>query len=142
MFDAVRIYFEVCDCLIMAAAVSDYTVATRSDLKLKKNGHPLTLELVPTQDILQWAGDHKAQGSHARIVVGFALEDKDVRAHAESKLRRKHLDMVIANTPVAIGSSHSSLLIKTPESEWLELSHADKAANARLIIDQVESLLV
>lgn len=141
MFNAVQAHFDACDCLIMAAAVSDYTLATRSDTKLKKSDTPLTLDLVPTPDILLWAGDHKTQGSHTRVVVGFALEDQNVQVNAETKLRRKHLDMIIANTPEAIGSSNSRLFIKTPESAWLELPHADKAANARLIMRQVESLL-
>jgi len=140
MFNAVQAHYEICDCVIMAAAVSDYTLATRSETKLKKTENNLTLELVPTQDILQWAGDHKMSDSRPKIIVGFALEDVDVLARAEEKIRRKHLDMVIANTPEAIGSLDSTLFIKTPEKAWQELPRADKSTNAHVIIRQIEAL--
>ena len=140
MFEAVRSHYDLCDCVVMAAAVSDYTLATRSDTKLKKTNDHLTLKLVPTQDILQWAGEHKTQGTRPKLIVGFALEDHDVLARAEEKLMRKHLDMVIANTPEAIGAPSSTLFIKVPDRPWVELSRADKATNAHLIIRHLESL--
>ena len=140
MLEAVQDQYDRCDCLIMAAAVSDYTLPEQSDTKLKKTDGPLTLTLAPTQDILQWAGEHKTQGPRAKLVVGFALEDRDVLKRAEAKLQRKHLDMIIANTPEAIGSQDSTLFLKTPNTEWLELPRADKATNAQLIIQQIESL--
>jgi phosphopantothenoylcysteine decarboxylase/phosphopantothenate--cysteine ligase len=60
MFQAVKAEFSRCECLIMAAAVSDYTPVRPSKTKLKKQVNKLTLELKPTQDILKWAGKHKA----------------------------------------------------------------------------------
>ena len=140
MFDAVQRHYDGCDCLVMAAAVSDYTLDTPSNTKLKKTGDPLTLTLVPTQDILQWAGEHKTRGARPKLIVGFALEDHDVLRRAEAKLLRKHLDMIIANTPEAIGARSSTLFIKIPEKAWIELPSADKATNAGLILKQIESL--
>jgi hypothetical protein len=46
-------------------------------------------------------------------VVGFALEDENIKAGAEKKLKEKGLDMIIANKFSAIGEDYSSLLIKT-----------------------------
>lgn len=140
MFEAVQSHFDQCDCLVMAAAVSDYTLAERSATKLKKSQDALTLKLVPTQDILQWAGEHKTQGMRARVIVGFALEDHDMLERAEAKLVRKHLDMIVANTPEAIGAQSSAVCIKTPEKAWVELPIANKTTNARLIIQHIESL--
>lgn len=140
MFEAVQDHYDQSDCVVMAAAVSDYTLDTHSDTKLKKSEHPLSLTLIPTQDILQWTGEHKMQGPRPKIIVGFALEDHDVLARAEAKLARKHLDMIIANTPEAIGASSSTLFVKTPEKAWVELPRADKATNAQLIIKHIESL--
>ncbi len=140
MFHAVKDHYDLCDCVVMAAAVSDYTLATPSGTKLKKSADPLTLTLVPTQDILQWAGECKTQGARPKIIVGFALEDHDLLKRAEAKLTRKHLDMIIANTPEAIGAPSSTLFIKTHEQAWAELPRADKATNARLIIKRIESL--
>ena len=109
----------------MAAAVSDYTPAHPSTTKLKKQSAKLTLELKPTPDILKWAGRHRRVCTAHRkpqIVVGFALEDRDVVANAEKKMRDKHLDMIVANTPAAIGADH------------LDLAHQDR--RLRLDSDQ------
>src|SRR5512136_2309382 len=62
MFQAVKKHFPRCDCLIMAAAVADYTPAHPAKTKLKKQAAKLTLELKPTPDILKWAGRRKRQG--------------------------------------------------------------------------------
>jgi phosphopantothenoylcysteine decarboxylase/phosphopantothenate--cysteine ligase len=140
MFDAVRSHYDQCDCVVMAAAVSDYTLNAPSDIKLKKSGEPLTLTLVPTQDILQWAGEHKTQGARPKTIVGFALEDHDLKQRAEAKLQRKDLDMIVANTPEAIGATSSTLFIKVPDKPWIELPRADKATNAQLIIKQIDML--
>ena len=131
MFDAVRKYFPRCDCLIMAAAVSDYTVAGTAKTKIKKTGKTLTIKLKQTRDILKWAGEHKKKN---QIVVGFALEEKAIRSRAEKKLKEKHLDMIIANSPAAIGSDRVFVQIKTPGRKWLKFSRASKITIAKKII--------
>jgi phosphopantothenoylcysteine decarboxylase/phosphopantothenate--cysteine ligase len=144
MFKAVKAQFPKCDCLIMAAAVSDYTPANPSQTKLKKQASRLTLELKPTVDILKWAGRHKAgsrvTGHGPRIVVGFALEDRDLRVNAERKLREKRLDMIIANAPGAIGAETSTVHIKVGRMEWSEMANRNKATVARRIVSLVEGM--
>lgn len=132
MFAAVKKLFAKCDCLIMAAAVADYTPAKKSKTKIKKSSKSLIIKLKPTTDILKWAGRHKRKG---QIVVGFALEDKNLRRNAEKKLKEKNLDMIIANTPAEIGSDSAAVQIKTPDRKWLKLPHAAKARIAGEIID-------
>lgn len=131
MFKAVRKYFTACDCLIMAAAVADYTIARPAKTKIKRTSKPLTIKLKPTTDILRWAGRHKKKN---QIVVGFALEDKAIRTQAEKKLKEKKLDMIIANTPAAIGAEKSTIHIKTPKSNWTKIENAAKITAARKII--------
>ncbi|MBN2180881.1 MAG: phosphopantothenoylcysteine decarboxylase, partial [Sedimentisphaerales bacterium] len=97
MFIAVKKHFDKCDCLIMAAAVADYTPCRKSKVKIKKASSDLTIRLKPTVDILRWAGKHKKVKSKKekgkkRIVVGFALEDKNLRKNAEKKLQEKNID--------------------------------------------------
>ena len=70
--------------------------------------------------------------------MGFALEDRDVRRRAEAKLIDKGLDMVIANSPAAIGASSSSLQIKTRQGPWIEIPRSSKAVSARKIIRLIE----
>jgi phosphopantothenoylcysteine decarboxylase/phosphopantothenate--cysteine ligase len=144
MFSAVKKFFPKCDCLIMAAAVSDYTPAEPSETKIKKSGSELTIKLKPTADILTWAGKHKNDSrftSHAsRIVVGFALEDKDLKSRAEGKLKSKNLDIIIANSPDTIAAETTVAWIKTPNKDWLEIPETEKSQAADKIIRQIEQL--
>jgi len=145
MFRAVREHLPWCDCLIMAAAVSDYTVDKPSKRKLKKTGRPLTLRLIPTPDILLWAAKHKEARSRKpearrKLIVGFALEDRQVLQNAESKLRTKGLDMIVANTPAAIGAETTVLHTKTAAGPWVDLGEASKSSHARRILRLIESL--
>jgi len=143
MFKAVKKHFPKCDCLIMAAAVADYTPAQRAKTKIRRENRPITIKLIPTPDILKWAGEHKnesrATSHESRIVVGFALEGENLRANAEKKLREKNLDMIIANATTAIGADKVALQIKMPQRKWLKLAKASKTVVARKIISLVEA---
>ncbi|MHC4637285.1 MAG: phosphopantothenoylcysteine decarboxylase domain-containing protein [Planctomycetota bacterium] len=144
MFTAVKKYFDKCDCLIMAAAVSDYTPAVTSKTKIKKSDKALAIRLKPTTDILKWAGENKVKGKkskrESKIVVGFALEDKNIQRSAEKKLNDKNIDMIIANTPAAIGTEKSTVWIKTSVSDWFSFEDAAKTTLSGRIIKLVEDL--
>ncbi|MHC4104470.1 MAG: phosphopantothenoylcysteine decarboxylase domain-containing protein [Planctomycetota bacterium] len=137
MFKALKEHFEKCDCLIMAAAVADYTPARTAKIKIKKRNQSLTLRLKPTADILKWAGKHKRKN---QIVVGFALEDKAIQRRAQQKLKEKNLDMIIANTIDAIGADKSTVQIKTSDCKWLRLPRATKVTVAEQIIRKIEGI--
>jgi len=149
MFDVVKKFFKKYDCLIMAAAVADYTPARPAKRKIERAGKPIILKLKPTADILKWAAKHKnesrlsavasakaeATGHGSRIIVGFALEDKNLRQNAEKKLKEKNLDMIVANTTDVIGSDKASVQIKTTGRKWIRLPNATKATIAKKVID-------
>ncbi|MEN6308890.1 MAG: phosphopantothenoylcysteine decarboxylase [Anaerohalosphaeraceae bacterium] len=137
MYKAVKKHFKTCDCLIMAAAVSDYTPVDVAKVKRKKEKKNLTLRLKPTEDILAWAGQHKKK----QLVVGFALEDRNLKKNAEKKLISKNTDMIVANSPAAIGTDSSCVLLKTPYSGWIEIS-GNKSMTAQRIIRHVISLIL
>ena len=137
MFAAVKRYFDKCDCLIMVAAVADYTPVRPAKSKIKKQNKSLSIKLKPTADILKWAGRQRrviSKKSKGQIVVGFALEDKAIRSRAEKKLREKNLDMIIANSPDAIGSDKSTVHIKTSNGGWIKIEDATKTIIAKRII--------
>lgn len=79
--------------VIMAAAVSDYKPVDISPKKIKKSGGNISLDLAETPDILTEIGMDTAN----RIVVGFAAETENLESNALSKLKRKNLDIIIAN---------------------------------------------
>jgi phosphopantothenoylcysteine decarboxylase/phosphopantothenate--cysteine ligase len=138
MFEQVKGRFGRCDCLVMAAAVSDYTPSRTMRMKMKKNEKVITLKLKPTLDILKWTGTHKRLN---QIVVGFALEDRNIRANAEKKLREKNLDMIVTNRPEAIGKLRASVEIKTKRGRWLSVRRAGKRVIAGRIIRLIEQLV-
>ena len=135
MFEAVKDKFGGCDCLIMTAAVSDYTPVKPARHKIKKSSGAITLKLKPTRDILKWAGTHKKQN---QMVIGFALEDRDIKAGAERKLREKKLDIIVANTPAAIGSKRCEVWIKKAGQEWRRFAEAPKKHIANRLIRLIE----
>jgi len=134
MFRAVQNAFGTCDCLIMTAAVSDYKPASVSKTKIKKQQAQLSITLKPTTDILKWAGRHKRPG---QILVGFALEDTNLLENAEDKLKRKNLDMIVANAPTAIAAEKSTVHVKTKAIEWQTVADRSKTFIARYIIEMI-----
>ncbi|MEZ5169767.1 MAG: bifunctional phosphopantothenoylcysteine decarboxylase/phosphopantothenate--cysteine ligase CoaBC [Acidimicrobiia bacterium] len=83
-----------CDVIVMAAAVADFRPKEPAAGKRKKEDGPPEILLEPTHDFLVDLGATKP--SH-QVLVGFAAETDDVVAHATAKLRRKNLDLIVAN---------------------------------------------
>jgi len=85
------------DVIVMAAAVADYTPSGGAhDGKIEKHDGPLALTLVRTPDILAELGKRRA-GAPRPVLVGFAAESGDPVARGREKLRRKQIDIVVAN---------------------------------------------
>src|SRR4029077_17855759 len=93
MLEAVNAQVADCDIFISVAAVADYRVAKAAAHKMKKTDQPLTLELVPTVDILAGV----AARAKPPFCVGFAAESQDLERLAEDKRRRKKLPLIVAN---------------------------------------------
>jgi phosphopantothenoylcysteine decarboxylase/phosphopantothenate--cysteine ligase len=101
------------DALIMAAAVADFRPATPAERKLER-GASLTLELEPTPDLLAELGriarGEDSAGEQTRrpldprpVLVGFAAETGSLD-RATDKLRRKGVDLLVANDVAEPGS--------------------------------------
>ena len=103
MFDAVKEYYLNTDIAIAAAAVADYKPETQVLQKIKKKADFLTLNLVPTQDILAYMGLHKKN----QYLIGFALETNNAIENAKEKLYNKNLDGVVLNSLKDAGAGFS-----------------------------------
>lgn len=109
------------DVVIMAAAVSDFGVEEMADQKMKKDGAELTLTLKRTPDTLQWLGENKKPG---QVLIGFAMETENLVQNARTKLQKKNLDWICANSIHGEGSAFASdtnkitLLSKTSEETF------------------------
>ena len=84
------------DVVIMAAAVADYRPADVASEKIKKGSDELVLRLLKNPDILTELGATRAT-SQRPILVGFAVETRNLVAQARTKLERKGCDLVVAN---------------------------------------------
>jgi len=123
-----------CDVLIGAAAVSDYRPRRRLEEKRKRGSSPWTLELEPTEDILETLRKSKANKLHA----GFALETENVLDNALQKLQSKELDWIVANSPAAIGATESSYLLLGADGTRIDLGTVTKREVARRLFDALE----
>ncbi|MEP6705214.1 MAG: bifunctional phosphopantothenoylcysteine decarboxylase/phosphopantothenate--cysteine ligase CoaBC, partial [Acidobacteriota bacterium] len=126
-----------------AAAVADYAPAKAEDAKIKKDGNEnLTLELKKTPDIL---ADVSANRTHGLLVVGFAAETNDVVDYARSKMKKKNLDIVVANDITRDGAGFNTdtniATIITPDNEDAsELPMMSKRQLADKILDKIVNI--
>ena len=83
------------DIIIQAAAVCDYRFEKTATSKIKKaEGEALTLTLTENPDVAKAVGAIKKKG---QTLVGFAAETDNVKKNAVDKLKKKNLDMIVAN---------------------------------------------
>jgi phosphopantothenoylcysteine decarboxylase/phosphopantothenate--cysteine ligase len=94
MFVAVKEYYLNTDIAIAAAAVADFKPEKQVLQKIKKKTNLLTLNLVPTQDILAYMGSKKKK----QYLLGFALETNNALENAKEKLYNKNLDGIVLNS--------------------------------------------
>ncbi|MCD8375781.1 MAG: bifunctional phosphopantothenoylcysteine decarboxylase/phosphopantothenate--cysteine ligase CoaBC [Oscillospiraceae bacterium] len=127
------------DILIMTAAVADYRPAVVAQDKIKKGKEDLTLPLERTADILHWVSEHRHPGL---FVCGFSMETRDMLEHSRAKLRRKGLDMIVANDLRQPGAGFAVdtnvVTLITPESETA-LPLMDKSQVAQRLLDAIEA---
>ena len=95
MYEAATQHFSETDAAILCAAVADFTPAATAQTKIKREGDQLTLTLNPTRDIARALGEQKRA---EQVLVGFALETDHEQAHAQEKLRKKNLDLIVLNS--------------------------------------------
>ena len=138
MHDALDGIWSSTDVLVMAAAVADFRPVACAAGKIKKDGGVPNIVLEPTPDILCALGAKKRNG---QILVGFAAETSDMVANAESKLRRKNLDMIVANdvSQPGVGFQHdtNAVTFLRPGQALESVALTDKRAVARELIDRV-----
>ncbi len=124
--------------LIMAAAVADYRPRFIRNKKIKRSDNKIRLELTPNPDIVAEAVQKKRIGT---AIVGFALETGHLRANALKKLRAKRLDMIVANSASALGSTVNQGWLLFSDGRRVRLPQTGKDDFARLIVDQLAMLL-
>lgn len=125
------------DVVVMAAAVSDFTLK-KTGGKIKKEGvEELVLKLEKTPDILK---ELVRTGNNA-VTVGFSLESEKVLENAVYKMKQKGVDLMIANTPENFSSELASAFIVRKDGTFREIRNAPKRVLAREVFFEVSKLL-
>ena len=137
LFAAVKENIEGADALVMAAAVADYRPAAVADNKIKKKDGDLSLPLARTDDILGWLGEHKPAGL---FVCGFSMETENLLENSAAKLKKKNLDLIVANnlkTPGAGFGTDTNVVTMISSAGAEELPLMDKTEVGDRIADKI-----
>jgi len=128
------------DCIIMAAAVSDFKPEAEQKKKIKKTDE-LTLKLVQNADIL------KGLIGRDIIKVGFALETGSAIENGLKKLEEKDLDVVVINVrdensdPFGKDNGKRRYILARGENDIATYESVTKKEMAGIIIDTVGKFL-
>jgi len=145
MLEATQESVENADVLLMAAAVADFRPSkiAKEKIKRKKDAPEITLDR--TDDILAAVSKLKVKSGWPRVIVGFAAESQKLVENAQSKLKEKGLDLIVANditaedAGFAVDTNRVTLLHRDGSSEEFPLM--TKAAVAEEVLQRIVELL-
>ncbi|MCR8995621.1 bifunctional phosphopantothenoylcysteine decarboxylase/phosphopantothenate--cysteine ligase CoaBC [Brevibacillus sp. 7WMA2] len=142
MLDAVLQVYPQADVVIKSAAVSDYRPEQVYTHKVKKTqSEDFSLSLVKAPDILRTLGEQKTH----QMLVGFAAETQEVEKHALDKMRRKNLDMIVANDVLqegaGMGVDTNIVTIYQQDQAPIRLDKMSKRDVAERLIDVIKQNL-
>jgi phosphopantothenoylcysteine decarboxylase/phosphopantothenate--cysteine ligase len=133
MYHAVQRAARDCDVLVMCAAVADYKPRRVAKQKIKKHDEEISLDLVPTRDILKSLPQRRDY-----LVVGFAAETNELEKHAREKLRHKNCDIIVANdvsgSAIGMESDENAVTIFFRDGKMKKISRAPKQKIARRLV--------
>ena len=129
-----------CDVFFAVAAVADWGIAKPAKEKIKRQGDGApNMEFVANPDILlDVAKTVKTKsGKPSPYCVGFAAESTDLEKHADEKLKRKGIPMIVGNIgPDTFGSDFNQLLVMDASGSK-KIAKAEKLHLARQLIQLV-----
>jgi len=134
MFEAVTAVSCEQDAVIKAAAVADYRPSHVGTEKTKKTDGNMSIELERTDDILAWLGAHRREG---QFLCGFSMETQNMLENSRAKLKKKNIDMIVANNLKVAGAGFGTdtnvvTVITKDGIEELELMSKSEVAHQLL----------
>lgn len=140
MFEAAKAASANADIVVKAAAVADYRPKSVAAEKIKKKDGDMFIELERTEDILAYLGAHKQEG---QFLCGFSMETENLLENAVGKLKRKNLDMIVANSLRTAGAGFgvdTNVVTLLTENETEELPLLTKEETADRILTKIQSI--
>ena len=130
------------DVAIFSAAVSDFKIIKKSNVKIKKKDN-LTVQLEKNVDILNYVSNHNSM--RPKLVIGFAAETNDLENNAIEKLKNKNCDMIIANDvsnkKIGFNSDYNEVTIFYKNKKKEKLLVKSKSLISDEIIERVNNQL-
>ncbi len=137
MNEAVLERYENMDIAIACAAVADYRPKNYSKEKIKKKEGDLVIELERNPDILLNMGNKK---SH-QILIGFAAETENIIENAKGKLKKKNLDMIVANDAHVMRSKNNAVTLIKKDNSMTVIAEKPKKELAVDILNAVAEII-
>ena len=130
------------DVAIFSAAVSDYRISNKSEIKIKKKNE-LTIQLEKNVDILHFVSNHNSM--RPKLVVGFAAETNNLENYAIEKLKNKNCDMIVANDvsnqKIGFNSNINEVTIFYKNNKKEKLFAKSKSLISEEIVERVNNQL-
>lgn len=120
------------DIFLCPAAIADYFPAKSYSMKMKKRKQKISLELLPTTDLLEKISTLKKRP----FTVGFALEDTLNEQIAFQKLAKKKLDLLVLNDCTSLGNDQTQVIL-CHGSKALPYLRSPKESLSRSIFDYI-----
>lgn len=134
MYEATIKEFSQVDIAIACAAVADYKPKNYSTEKIKKKDGDMTIVLDRNPDILFEMGKLKDK----QFLVGFAAETENIIENAIGKLKRKNLNMIVANNASNMQKTTNQIRIIKSENSIKEIPEKEKSQLAFDILKEIE----
>lgn len=139
MLDACLSEYPDTDIVIKAAAVADFKPRSVADQKIKKINPEdgMTIVMDQNPDILKTLGGMKKQ----QFLVGFAAETQNLLENAANKVKKKNLDMIVANDVSLKGAGFNTdtniVKFLYPDGTVEALEILSKDTVAAILLDRV-----
>lgn len=139
MLDACLSEYPDTDIVIKAAAVADFKPRSVADQKIKKINpeEGMTIVMDQNPDILKTLGGMKKQ----QFLVGFAAETQNLLENAANKVKKKNLDMIVANDVSLKGAGFNTdtniVKFLYPDGTVEALEILSKDTVAAILLDRV-----
>ncbi|MBD5490411.1 MAG: bifunctional phosphopantothenoylcysteine decarboxylase/phosphopantothenate--cysteine ligase CoaBC [Lachnospiraceae bacterium] len=137
MAQAVKAAAPEQDIIIKAAAVADYRPGVTADEKLKKKDDEMSIELERTEDILAYLGANRREG---QFLCGFSMETEHMLENSRAKLKKKNIDMIVANNLKQEGAgfgTDTNVVTLLTRDEAIELPIMSKEDVADRLLDHI-----
>ena len=130
------------DVAIFSAAVADFKVVKKYDVKIKKKDE-LNIKLEKNVDILSYVSNHNSK--RPKLVIGFAAETNNLEDNAIEKLKNKNCDMIIANDvsnkSIGFDSDFNEVTIFYKNNKQEKLFAKNKSLISDEIVEKVNNQL-